>query len=148
MYIRWHGYSCFEFADDKNNVVFDPHDGKSIGVFPPKVSAKLALCTHNTFDRNAFRVVGGKHKDVFHQIEKNPRVEVSGFKGPDIIRYYGKAVVDDNPALFDKAVKVLPLLAQIYNEKTGFKLALFYLEDAKAEYSNVVDYSLKKQIEL
>lgn len=64
MYIRWHGYSCFEFADDKNNVVFDPHDGKSIGVFPPKVSAKLALCTHNTFDRNAFRVVGGKHKDV------------------------------------------------------------------------------------
>ena len=90
----------------------------------------------------------GKHKDVFHQIEKNPRVEVSGFKGPDIIRYYGKAVVGDNPALFDKAVKVLPLLAQIYNEKTGFKLALFYLEDAKAEYSNVVDYSLKKQIEL
>ena len=64
MFIRWHGYSCFEFADDENRVVIDPHDGKSIGVFPPKASAKICLCTHNTFDRNAFRVIGGKHKDI------------------------------------------------------------------------------------
>ena len=90
----------------------------------------------------------GKHKDVFHQIEKNPRVEVCGFKGADIVRYYGKAVVDDDPALFEKAVKVLPLLGQIYNEKSGLKLALFSLADAKAEYSNMVDYTLKKAIEL
>lgn len=90
----------------------------------------------------------GKHKDVFHQIEKNPLVEVCAFKGSDIVRYYGKAVVDDDPALFDKAVKVLPLLGQIYNEESGLKLALFYLEDAKAEYSNMVDYNLKKEISL
>lgn len=90
----------------------------------------------------------GKHKDAFHQIEKNPKVEVCAFNGSDIIRYYGKAVVDDDPALFEKAVKVLPLLGQIYNEQSGLKLALFYLEDAKAEYMNMVDYSLKKPIEL
>lgn len=90
----------------------------------------------------------GKHKDAFHQIEKNPKVEITAFKGADIVRYYGKAVVDDDPTLFDKAVKVLPLLAQIYNEQTGLKVALFYLEDAKAEYSNMIDYSLKKPIEL
>lgn len=50
--------------------------------------------------------------------------------------------------IFDKAVKVLPLLAQIYNEQTGLKTGFFYLKDAKAEYSNMVDYSLKKEIEL
>ena len=60
----------------------------------------------------------GKHKDVFHQIEKNPKVEVCAFKGADIVRYYGKAVVDDDPELFKKAVEVLPLLGQIYNEET------------------------------
>lgn len=63
VFIRWHGYSCFEFADDVNTVIVDPHDGKSIGVFPPKANARIILCTHNTFDRNAFRMIGGKHKD-------------------------------------------------------------------------------------
>lgn len=92
--------------------------------------------------------VVGRHKDVFHQIEANPLVEICAFKGADIVRYYGEAVIDDDPTLFDKAVKVLPLLAQIYNEQTGFKTGFFYLKDAKAEYSNMVDYSLKKEIEL
>ena len=77
MFIRWHGYSCFEFADDRNSVVVDPHDGKSIGIFPPKVSSKLALCTHNTFDRNAFRVITGKHKDF---ICERGDFEENGFK--------------------------------------------------------------------
>ena len=90
----------------------------------------------------------GKHKDAYKQIQSNPQVEICGFKGADIVRYYGKAVVDDNPALFEKAVQVLPLLSQIYNEQTGLKVAIFSLENAKAEYSNMVDYSLKKEIEL
>ena len=77
MFIRWHGYSCFEFADDRNSVVVDPHDGKSIGIFPPKVSSKLALCTHNTFDRNAFRVITGKHKDF---VCERGDFEENGFK--------------------------------------------------------------------
>lgn len=91
----------------------------------------------------------GRHKDVFHQIEKNPLVEICAYKGMDIVRYYGKAVVEpENPELFAKAAKVLPLLNQIYNEKTGLKLALFYIEDGKAEYSNLVDYSKKHPIAL
>lgn len=90
----------------------------------------------------------GKHKDVYKQIEKNPLVEVCGFKGSDIVRIWGKAVVDDDPALFEKAKEVLPLLGQIYNEQTGLKAAVFTLEDAKAEYMNMIDYSLKKAIEL
>ncbi|MCQ2070648.1 MAG: MBL fold metallo-hydrolase [archaeon] len=77
MYIRWHGYSCFEFADDRNRVVFDPHDGKSIGVFAPTASARIVLCTHNSFDRNAFRVIKGNHKDVVCEFGVNV---VNGFE--------------------------------------------------------------------
>lgn len=90
----------------------------------------------------------GNHKEVYSQIVKNPHVEVCGFKGADIVRIWGKAVVDDDPALFEKAKEVLPLLGQIYNEETGLKAAVFTLEDAKAEYSNMVDYNLKEEIEL
>ena len=90
----------------------------------------------------------GKHKDVYKQMEKNPKVEICAYKGSDIVRYYGKAVVDDDPELFKTAVEVLPLLGQIYNEESGLKLAIFSIEDAKAEYSNMVDYNSKKEIEL
>lgn len=90
----------------------------------------------------------GKHKDVYAQITQNPKVEICAYKGSDIVRYYGKAVVDDDPELFKTAVGVLPLLGQIYNDESGLKLAIFSIEDAKAEYSNMIDYNSKKTIEL
>ncbi|MGN1023809.1 MAG: pyridoxamine 5'-phosphate oxidase family protein [Lachnospiraceae bacterium] len=92
--------------------------------------------------------VTGKHKDVYQQMLKNPKVEVCAFKGQDIIRIWGKAVFVDSEELFAECVKVLPLLAQIYNDQTGFKPAVFYLEDPKAEYSNLVDYTKKYPIGL
>lgn len=63
MMIRWHGHACFEI---KNNlrIVIDPHDGRSIGLKPPKVTADLVLVTHNHFDHNAVRVVNGKFKTI------------------------------------------------------------------------------------
>ena len=66
MFIRWHGYSCFEFADDRVRMVMDPHDGKSIGIWPPTVAANLVLCTHNNYDRNAFRVTYDRYHVIQH----------------------------------------------------------------------------------
>jgi len=63
VFIRWHGYSCFEFADSNHRVVVDPHDGKSIGIWPPAASADIVLSSHNSYDRNAFRAIKGNHKD-------------------------------------------------------------------------------------
>ena len=77
MFIRWHGYSCFEFADDRVRMVMDPHDGKSIGIWPPTVAANLVLCTHNNYDRNAFRVIYGHHKDYTEAIGE---IDFNGFK--------------------------------------------------------------------
>jgi len=63
MFIRWHGYGCFEFGDDDKTIAVDPHDGKSIGVWPPAMVADVVLVTHNSFDRNAVRTIKGIHQD-------------------------------------------------------------------------------------
>ena len=61
--MRWFGYGCFLFSDDNNRVVFDPHDGKSLGIFPPNTAADIVICSHNTFARNSFRNIRGNHTD-------------------------------------------------------------------------------------
>ncbi|MEE9236300.1 MAG: MBL fold metallo-hydrolase [Thermoplasmata archaeon] len=58
MELRWHGHSCFEIRGSRA-VVFDPHDGKSIGIPPPSASTELLFITHEHFDHNAIRSIGG-----------------------------------------------------------------------------------------
>lgn len=76
----------------------------------------------------------GTFKDVYKQIEANPHVQVVGCKGADWIRVSGTAVVDNDPALFDKAIEVMPFLKNIYNEETGNKLGIFRLENGNAQF--------------
>lgn len=54
--IRWHGHSCFEISDDIT-IVTDPHDGKSIGIHTPLVSADIILVSHNHYDHNSVKTV-------------------------------------------------------------------------------------------
>lgn len=75
MRVRWHGHSCFEFWDADNTVVVDPHDGRSIGIKPPAVSADIVLMTHNHYDHNAVRVVRGRHEDF---LGRNGQFSVRG----------------------------------------------------------------------
>jgi len=63
MRIIWFGHSCFEIRDDVS-VVIDPHDGRSIGIHPPKAIADLVLVTHDHFDHNAVRMVNGPRTKV------------------------------------------------------------------------------------
>jgi L-ascorbate metabolism protein UlaG (beta-lactamase superfamily) len=63
--IRWHGHACFEISDGKDlTIVTDPHDGKGIGIKPPVVSADIVLMSHDHFDHNCVRVVGGDKEVV------------------------------------------------------------------------------------
>ena len=123
---------------------------KSLWGFQYQVKAVVIklLTTEQKSDIILVVIINITTDKVYAEMQKNPLVEICAFKGSDIVRYYGKSVVDDNPELFDAAVKVLPLLAQIYNEQSGLKLAIFSLENAKAEYSNMLDYNLKKEIKL
>ncbi len=75
----------------------------------------------------------GDFKDVYKQMVANPLVESSAAK-PDgkWLRYTGKAVFDTDPKYAAAMLEALPQLKEIYNEKTGHKLAMFHLEDATA----------------
>lgn len=110
--------------------------------------AKTRPISFQMYEDGKLYFVTGRHKDVYQQMLKNPKVEVCGFKGADIVRIWGKSVVVDDDQLFERCKKVLPLLGQIYNDQTGFKAAVFYIENPKAEYSNMVDYTQKYEIEL
>jgi len=54
--IRWHGHSCFEIVDE-TTIVTDPHDGKSIGIPTPFVSADIILISHDHYDHNSVKTV-------------------------------------------------------------------------------------------
>lgn len=75
----------------------------------------------------------GDFKDVYKQMVANPLVEISAAK-PDgkWLRYTGKVVFDTDPKYAAAMLEALPQLKDIYNEKTGHKLAMFHLEEATA----------------
>ncbi|MCU0852971.1 MAG: MBL fold metallo-hydrolase [Thermoplasmata archaeon] len=76
--IRWHGHACFE-VDGSVRIVTDPHDGKSLGIAPPKAKADLVLVSHDHFDHNCASLVKGKDGSVVDKpimtVEKGVRIE-------------------------------------------------------------------------
>ena len=75
----------------------------------------------------------GDFKDVYKQMVANPLVEISAAK-PDgkWLRYTGKVVFHTDPKYAAAMLEALPQLKEVYNEKTGYKLAMFHLEEATA----------------
>lgn len=63
MELVWHGHACFELRGPRG-LVFDPHDGRSIGIAPPAASADLLFVTHEHFDHNAVRSIRGEPRLV------------------------------------------------------------------------------------
>ena len=79
----------------------------------------------------------GNQKDVYKQLTVNPNVEVVAVVGTDFLRYYGKAVFEETYEFADSIVAGNEFLQGIYNDETGFKLAIFHLEEATAEIRNI-----------
>ncbi len=79
----------------------------------------------------------GNQKDVYKQLTVNPNVEVVAVVGTDFLRYYGKAVFEETYDFADSIVAGNEFLQGIYNDETGFKLAIFHLEEATAEIRNI-----------
>jgi uncharacterized pyridoxamine 5'-phosphate oxidase family protein len=75
----------------------------------------------------------GDFKDVYKQMTVNPKVEIAACK-PDghWLRYTGKAVFESDGKYAEAMLDAAPNLRNIYNEKTGHKLAAFHIEDATA----------------
>ena len=74
----------------------------------------------------------GDFKDVYHQMQKNPNVEIVACKRDGHwLRYSGKAVFETDGKYAAQMIRDVGL-DTIYNEQTGNKLMTFHLEDASA----------------
>lgn len=76
----------------------------------------------------------GDFKEVYKQMQKNPHVEFCATVGKEFLRYYGKAVFEANDSIAEKVLANAPSLQKVYNEQTGYKLGIFHLENATAEF--------------
>ena len=75
----------------------------------------------------------GDFKDVYRQLQANPKTEIVAAK-PDghWLRYTGRAVFETDEKYAAAALDAMPRLKAIYNEATGPKMMMFHLEDATA----------------
>lgn len=80
----------------------------------------------------------GTFKEVYKQLEANPYMEIVACIDDKFLRYYGKVKFEQDPKYAEMALEALPMLKQLYNEKTGYVLGMVYLEDATAEFRNMM----------
>lgn len=85
----------------------------------------------------------GTFKDVYKQLQKNPRCEILASVGPDFLRWDGKAVFVKDDRLMPIVENMMPQLAQMYKEM-GWELGFFTLRGGSAEIVNVSNS--KKQL--
>ena len=88
----------------------------------------------------------GDFKDVYKQIVANPKVEITACIGGEWLRLHGRAVRIEDDSASERALDMIPPLRSIYNDETGHKLAMFRLEDAKAEFIDMM--TVKESYEL
>lgn len=80
----------------------------------------------------------GDFKDVYKQMQKNPYVEICATVGKEFLRYFGCAIFETDYTIAKKALASAPAMQKIYNENTGYKLAVFHLENATAEFRSML----------
>jgi len=87
--IRFHGHACISASYGDLVIVFDPHDGLSLGLPTPNVKGDVVLVTHDHFDHNAVSVVAGPGAQVLESFVgtkelsvKGKRISVEGIRVP------------------------------------------------------------------
>lgn len=80
----------------------------------------------------------GKKKDVFKQIEKNPRVEICAFMDGKWLRLAGKLVLDDRVKAKKYMLDQNPSLRRMYDENDD-NTAVLYFEHATATFSSFTE---------
>ena len=80
----------------------------------------------------------GKKKDVFKQIENNPKVEICAFKDGKWIRIAGELVADDRVEAKKDMLDKNPNLRGMYNENDDNTIVL-YFKNAKAVISSFTE---------
>jgi uncharacterized pyridoxamine 5'-phosphate oxidase family protein len=80
----------------------------------------------------------GSNKQVYRQMTDNARVQIAvTAPGGTWLRYSGLAVFDDDPDLFDAAVKVFPPIEKMYPKGAENTIGFFYLKNGTALFCDV-----------
>ena len=75
----------------------------------------------------------GKHKQVYKQLLDNTNLEICAANDRgEWLRIEGTVNFDNTPAAREAAFKVMPQLADMYNDETGLKLGIVYLDHLSA----------------
>ncbi len=80
----------------------------------------------------------GDFKKVYAQMKANPHVEVLALKDGEFLRYDGDVVFEEDESIANAVLEKMPQMKKVYNEQTGFKLAIFHLENGKAEICSMM----------
>ncbi len=84
----------------------------------------------------------GTFKDVYKQLQHNPKCEILAYVGEEFIRWDGVATFSEDPRLMAVVENVMPQLAAMYKEM-GWKFGFFTLEGGSAEYVSVSNEKIK-----
>lgn len=77
----------------------------------------------------------GTHKNVYRQVRENPKIEICATGGMgEWMRITATAAIDQRQEVVDYSLGSMPSLREIYNEKTGYTIGTFYLENAEAVF--------------
>lgn len=80
--VEWHGHACVSIKrSDGYTIVFDPHDGVSIGLPRPRVKGDLILVSHDHFDHNAVEAVKKYNSRVFKEFHGESLIDDIKIKG-------------------------------------------------------------------
>lgn len=93
--------------------------------------------TINIFDGRLY-IQTGKVKNVSKQIEKNPNIEICGFKDGKWIRVSAKAIRDDRIEAKESMLNAYPELKNMYSA-TDDNTEVLFLEDVKATIYSFTD---------
>ena len=84
----------------------------------------------------------GTFKDVYKQLQANPKCEIVASVGMDFLRWDGKAVFTKDARLMPIVENMMPQLVEMYKQM-GWELGFFTLEGGSAEIVNVSNQKTK-----
>ena len=84
----------------------------------------------------------GTFKDVYKQLQKNPKCEILASSGMDFLRWDGKAVFVNDNRLKPIVANMMPDLIKMYDQM-GWELGFFTIEGGSAEIVNVSNQKTK-----
>ena len=81
-----------------------------------------------------FYIAMGKHKEAYKQLLDNTNLEIcAANERGEWLRVQGTANFDNSPEALAAAFQVMPQLADMYNEESGLKLGIVYLDHLSAK---------------